>query len=353
MKLLRQIPVPFFALACYGAVMHPLLTPHPATSTKARPVVPPQSPPVDFIENRGQWDAAIKFAANKGAMSAAFERDALTLRVSDRETTASVRLVFEGASAQSDVIGEHKRAGVYNYFFGNDAKQWHSNVGAFTSVLYHRLYDGVDARVREDNGRLEYDLLVAPEAKIDNVILRAEGTSDIAVAEDGALILTANGKSLRQSPPKTWQELPDGSRRMVECRFRKIDNQHYGFEVPQHDRRLAMTIDPGLEWSTFLGGGANETVTGMALARDGSGDVILCGQTYSADFPHTNGHHAPVGMTPYVARLNASGSALVYCTFFGGAFNHSVLDLAVDGQSQPVVVGDTNSLDFPVTPGAY
>jgi hypothetical protein len=44
---------------------------------------------------------------------------------------------------------------------------------------------------------------------------------------------------------------------------------------------------------------------------------------------------------------------LKYATFFGGLFNHSVKDLAVDASGQPVVVGDTNSLDFPTTPGAF
>lgn len=309
--------------------------------------------PLDFVENRGQWDPAIKFLGRKGPLTAAFEKDAVSLRVSDHDKTTDVRLVFENASEKGVAIGEGKRPGVYNYFFGNDPKAWQSNVASFSSVLYRGLYNGIDVRVREENRRLEYDLIVAPQSDLEQVVIRAENASDIEIADDGALFLHVKGERLRQSAPKTWEELADGTKRLVDCRFRKIDKQHYGFEIPQRDPQLPLVIDPGLEWSTYLGGGANETVTGMKLARDGSGDVILCGQTYSADFPHTNGHHAPVGMTPYVTRMNASGTALVYSTFFGGTFNHSVLDLAVDAQSQPVVVGDTNSLDFPVTPGAY
>ena len=308
---------------------------------------------LDFIENRGQWEPAVKFAGRKGAVAAAFEKDAISVQVSSREKSAAVRLVFEDSSNEVALIGEGKRAGVYNYFFGNDPAHWQSNVGAFSSVLYRGIYDGIDVRVREENGRLEYDLMAAPHANLAQVKIRPEGASQIELAKDGALLLHAAGETLRQNAPKTWQQLPDGTTRSIECRFRKIDNQHYGFETAKRDPALALVIDPGLEWSTFLGGAADETVTGIKLARDGSGDVVLCGQTYSADFPHSNGRHAPVGMTPYVARINSTGSALVYSTFFGGTFNHSVLDVALDSQSQPVVVGDTNSLDFPVTPGAY
>jgi hypothetical protein len=339
----------YFALVGFGLVLTSTIPAAGPPASNAQTA----SLPLDFVENRGQWDPAIKFVGHKGPLTAAFEKNAVSIRVGERDKTTNIRLVFENALDKAVAIGEGKRPGVYNYFFGKDPKRWQSNVGSYSSVLYRGMYAGIDVRVREESRRLEYDLIVAPHSDLEQVVIRAENASEIEIADDGALILHVKGDRLRQSAPKTWEELPDGTKRLVDCRFRKIDQQRYGFETPERDPGLPLVIDPGLEWSTFLGGGANENITGLELARDGSGDVIVCGQTYSADFPHTNGRHAPVGMTPYVTRMNASGTALVYSTFFGGTFNHSVLDLAVDAQSQPVIVGDTNSLDFPVTPGAY
>ena len=138
---------------------------------------------------------------------------------------------------------EGKRAGIYNYFIGNDSDRWRSNVGAFLSVLYRGLYAGIDVRVREQSGRLEYDVIAAPQADLRRVVIRAEGAERIDIADDGSSILCVGDEPLRQIAPTTWEELPDGTKRPMACRFRKIDDQH-GFEAPERDPQLPLVIDP-------------------------------------------------------------------------------------------------------------
>ena len=48
----------------------------------------------------------------------------------------------------------------------------------------------------------------------------------------------------------------------------RVGEQRYGFEAPQRDSALALVIDPGLEWSTYLGGSGAEALDAVALARD-------------------------------------------------------------------------------------
>jgi hypothetical protein len=88
--------------------------------------------PIDFIENRGQWPAPVKFAARKGAIFAAFEADAIRLQVG--QAAAPVALVFEGASRNAAIAGERKRPGVYNYFIGRDESKWRSAVPAYANL---------------------------------------------------------------------------------------------------------------------------------------------------------------------------------------------------------------------------
>ncbi|HEV8685786.1 MAG TPA: hypothetical protein VGQ84_00790, partial [Gaiellaceae bacterium] len=304
--------------------------------------------PLDFVANRGQWPAQVRFAAQKGPLAARFEQDAVKLYLAK----VSVVLRFEGASSSAMLVGEQPRSTRYNFFVGNDPTRWRSNVHGYGRLLYRGLYDGIDVRVREAEAPLEYDMLVAPQADLDQVVIGAGRNSRLSLGRDGALLLRTAAGTLRQAPPVAWEVLPNGDRRPVASRFRLVDRWHYGFAVPARDASLPLVIDPGLDWATFLGGNGDDSIEGMDLARDGTGDIVVAGQTRSPDFPRTGGDLRPVGGTPYVARMNSSGSVLKYVTFFGGSFNHSVMDVALDGSGAPVVVGDTNSLDFPTTPGA-
>jgi hypothetical protein len=308
--------------------------------------------PLDFIENRGQWHTATKFVAQKGTMTAAFESTAIKLHA-PTERSAVLSLIFEHASQQATLVGEDRRSGAYNFFIGNDPSHWQSQVPAYASLRYRGLYPGVDVRVRAATEPLAYDVLLDAGADLEQVVIRADGTNGIEHAGDGSLLLKTAHGTLRQSPPKTWEVLPSGARRPINSYFRILDQRRYSFSVPDRDPSLPLVIDPGLDWATFLGGNGDESITGIELMADGSGDIVVAGQTASPDFPHTGGNLAPVGWTPYVARFNSSGTALVYATFFGGSFNHAVLDVALDAAGRPVVVGDTNSEDFPTTPGAY
>ena len=311
--------------------------------------------PLDFVENGGQWDGPSSFVARQGPVAAFIEPGAVRMAIA-AEQPADVRLTFDGADKDAPVAGEHLRDGRYNFFVGNDSRKWRSNVRAFGAVRYRGLYDDIDLRVLQRDGRIAYDLLLAPGADLRKVVIRAEGASAMKVDADGTLILETAAGPLRQTAPSTWEELPGGTTRRLGSRFRRIDEFRYGFDVPGRDTSRPLVIDPGLEWSTFVGGSNREEMNGLAMTRDGTGDVVVAGSTWSNDFPT-----APAGslgsspLIAFVARVNSTGTGLVYATLFGGT-NGNVsfgLGLTLDSSSAPIVVGETNAANFPTTPGAY
>jgi hypothetical protein len=330
-------------------------TPHPANA---------RSPsllallPMDFIENVGQSAPAARFVGRNGSLAVSFEQEAIRLTLMERPPV-SLTLAFEGASKRGKLTGDEKRSTVYNYYLGNDPAKWHANVPAYGSLLYHGLYDGVDVRVREVGGRLEYDLLLAPGADPSKVVIRADGASGIATRPDGSLVLETAAGPLRQTLPRTWEQLPDGTTRPLACRFRKLDAHHYGFSLAAHDRSHKVVIDPGLEWGTFIGGSLGASVRTVAPVRDGSGDVVIGGLTTSPDFPLANGTIPFPAERLFVARLNSAGSALVWATFFGGSGSIGAGRefiwgrLGVDASGGVVVAGDNEIPDFPITAGAF
>ena len=309
--------------------------------------------PVDFVENIGQWPTEARFVARLGQVTAALEPSGIRLQLG--KTPVPLGLIFEGASPGVTLTGEGKQPGVYNFFFGTESSKWRTGVPAFSRVMYRQVYEGVDVRVREDGGLFEYDLLLSPGADLSQVIIRADGATRLERLDDGALLLHTAEGPLRQTPPRTMEVLPSGATRDVVSRFRVIDAQRFGFDVPLRDDNLALVIDPGLEWSTLLGGSGPDPVGGVAFVRDGTGDVIVAGWPQSPDYPSLPGSGSPgVNNSVAVLRLNSTGTSLKYATFFGGWHSHLLYrGLAVNAAGEVVVGGEAYAADFPTTAGAF
>ena len=110
-----------------------------------------------------------------------------------------------------------------------------------------------------------------------------------------------------------------------------------------------------LDYSTYLEGtiGAAQP---FAVATAANGSAVVGGHVTQSDFPTTSGAFQP-NVTPnssaFVSRLSPDGSSLTWSTYLGGNFPESVFALALDDQEHVTVTGRTQSIDFPVTPGAY
>jgi hypothetical protein len=107
-----------------------------------------------------------------------------------------------------------------------------------------------------------------------------------------------------------------------------------------------------LVYSTYLGGPGGDLGARIALDRDGN--AYVAGGT-AGGFPTTPGaYQAAFGGIgdAFVTKLNATGTALVYSTYLGGAYLDEGAGIAVDGSGNVYVAGRTGG-SFPTTPGAY
>jgi YVTN family beta-propeller protein len=113
----------------------------------------------------------------------------------------------------------------------------------------------------------------------------------------------------------------------------------------------------GVVYATYLGSIGDEIGEGITL--DEAGNVYAIGYTTSGSFPTTSDAFAPtcddcIFPHGYVAKLNESGTTLIYGTFLGGEEGFDrVYDVAVDGEQRVYVTGTTSSSSFPVTTGAF
>ena len=106
--------------------------------------------------------------------------------------------------------------------------------------------------------------------------------------------------------------------------------------------------------STFLGGQAHDY--GKAIAIDAGGDVYVAGSTSSPGFPTTPGAYdttANGGSDVFVSKFSSGLTNLLMSTFQGGSRPDHGNSIAVGAAGRAYVTGETLSLDFPATPGAY
>src|SRR5262249_22298026 len=111
-----------------------------------------------------------------------------------------------------------------------------------------------------------------------------------------------------------------------------------------------------LVYSSFLGGNGDDFDERIVL--DSASNAYIVGSTDSTNLPVRSAFQTNfrgIDSNAFVAKMNlaASGSAsLVYLTYLGGSGNDFGLDIAVDGQGNAYVTGDTTSATLPITPDA-
>ena len=203
--------------------------------------------------------------------------------------------------------------------------------------------------VRGEGGKLKYEFHLKPSASVDQVRIGYRGAEGLKVGAGGELLVRTSLGMLKDAAPVSYQRI-GGERVPVESRYRLTGDGDFGFRVGAYDPRYPLVIDPGLDYSTFLGDMGSESTRGIAVQE---GRAFLAGFTSSPDYPTTSGAFDTTSNYVFVTKLNASGSDLVYSTFLGGTNFDDGEDIAVDASGRAYVTGSTSSFDYPTTPGAF
>lgn len=165
-----------------------------------------------------------------------------------------------------------------------------------------------------------------------------DGAEAVAIAPDGSIVVV--GSAISTDFPTT-----PGA----------IDSTRNGFGR-QPDTFVARLSSDGsqLLYGSYLGGDNQDSAFDVAV--DNANNIYLVGFAFSTDFPTTAGAFDTThgGVTDaFAAKINASGSTLLYSTFLGGDDFEAALGLAVDGAGNAFVVGERDSTVYPTTAGAF
>lgn len=330
--------------------------------------------PLEFELNQGQTDSRVNYLARGLGYGLYLTNDQAVLvfpfAEQKKQSGSVLDMRFVGASHRAKIGGVDRLPGRSNYFIGNDASHWRTNIPQFSRVQYREIYDGVDLEFYGKQGRLEYDFDVAPGADYRQIQLDFRGAQKLSIAENGDLVIALGGRELRFEAPIAYQNA-SSNRTPVKANFVERADGRVGFEVAAYDRTRALVIDPVLTFSTYFGGAGNESCTAIlkpaagfvphcpSLVVDSAQRVYIAGATDNATgFPAATagspGSFGPGGASDvFVARLSASGTQLDFVTFLGGTGINYPTGLGVDSGFNLHLAGTTTAPDFPTTPNAF
>ncbi len=111
-----------------------------------------------------------------------------------------------------------------------------------------------------------------------------------------------------------------------------------------------------LVYSTFLGGTQGENANGLAVDRFGI--AYLTGGNFGGDYPTTAGAYDTTfngSNDAIVTVVNPSATALINSTYIGGGGSDSANAIAIDGNGNIYIAGQTasNATPYPTTPDAF
>ncbi len=316
--------------------------------------------PVAFVPNRGQTDPRVRYYAVGHRYAFFATRDELMLSLSKGKPARHLALAlrFLDRSPQTKVTAVKKLPGSVNYLAGRNHADNRIGLARYRDIVYRNLWPQIDLRLHERAGVLKYEFHVRPGGRVSDIRLAYAGAQRLTLDSNGALrIKTALGV-LRDSRPITYQTIA-GKRVPVSSSYRLDDRgkaPRFAFTVGRHQRGHELVIDPGVQFTTFLGGNSNEIGAGIAV--DANGNSYVAGTTQSPNFPTTTGAFDRTGAAnnfadAFVTKLNPAGTALVYSTFVGGSDMEFGNAIAVDSNGNAYVTGTTKSSNFPTTGGAF
>jgi Beta-propeller repeat len=318
--------------------------------------------PVAFVENHGQTDSRVRYYAEGPRYAFYLTLDEVILSFLDESATGGLTLAlrFPGSNPRVSLEGDERAPGEVNYFRGKNPAAWRAGIPRYAQVAYRDVWPGVDLRLREEKGTLKYDFRVRAGAQPADIRLAYAGATGLSLDERGALLIDTAMGTLRDAPPVAYQTI-NGVRMPVESRYvlngTTADARQYGFVVGAGYRPdQELIIDPGIEYSTFLGGSSHDFAGGIKV--DAAGNAYIVGTTQSPDFPTRPGAFRRTGAAGnfgdvFVSKLNATGTALVYSTFIGGGNFDWGRSIAIDAAGNAYLTGQTKSSNFPTTGGAF
>jgi formylglycine-generating enzyme required for sulfatase activity len=260
-----------------------------------------------------------------------------------REVCLSMRLV--GMSDGVRVVGPERGVGVNNVLAGNDPRQWISDISSYSRVRYENLYPGIDFSCYGDQNRFEFVFVVRPGGDPAAIRMAYTGARTVGSDARGNLVLEFEGGRLIQGAPVVYQ-IVSGTARVLEG-VHVVEGNNVSLAVREWDRGKPLYIGPVMDTLSYLGGSGQDVA--YAVTVDNAGCAYVLGESTSAAFGGRLRARFAESRGVFVTKYRLADSEHVFTTFLTGSADDRGFGIAVNRAGNVFLCGETLSPDFPAS----
>lgn len=265
-----------------------------------------------------------------------------------------VDIDFLGANKDCEILALDTLSWYKNYKNEFTPDLGINGVRIFQTIRVKNLYEGIDLHYQIlDNGQFKFDFVIHPGADFRRIRWKYRG-ADSVTHTAGQIRLHFPGNVVNETIPSSYiQETGD----LVDIRYRKTGQNEFGFEAPK-TLQGTLVIDPvpALLWCTYFGGSWDYTSDFETDMIDGfyfTGVTSTDNLATSGVYRDTLWDDPDYPWDTYIAKMNNTGTSILWCTYYGGNLVDDVVAIKVNGSGDIIISGYTNSDTGLSTAGAY
>lgn len=257
---------------------------------------------------------------------------------------------FGGARQGAELRPGGPVIGYSNYYMPPERGGTRSGIPNYKSLEVPDIYKGVDLRYRSNGRAMAFDFVVAPRAetepikiKLANAVLMPSG--DLAADTGLGWVHISKPRAIEAGGRQIESVFTQQGPGVFGIETAARDNESALLIDPTVEYS---TYLGGARSDSAVGAAVDREGNAYLAGATRSPDFPLTSEAAQKTFASNDPDH----VDGFVTKFNSAGSDLVYSTYFGGSGEDFFQEIGLDDKGNAYVTGRTTSRDFPTTPGA-
>jgi len=254
---------------------------------------------------------------------------------------------FKDSNEKIGIKRINKSESLSNYYYPH-CPNGILNISSFEKIKYSNVYNGIDFEFYFNGGKLKYDIILQPNASINQIQLEYNGAKNMFLNNNEITIKSPVG-NITETLPESFSIERSGEK-IVTTVFYRLKNNIIQF-VNTNKTNNILIIDPQISWTTYYDG--LRFLKNASSIDVKSSQCVISSSSTSILFPTLNPggstyfQNAKAGTSDYLIMQFNTNGVLQWSTYYGGTGGDYNSRVKIDYQGNIIIIGETTSTNIP------